>query len=817
MMKSDDKFKSLSPSPISVLESTRKDFEALIGSTNSSSEEDKVKKTKQTNQTRRQRLKKQEKHRNSVKEHVELHELPSGQQTAKNSAQQGIVQVKSSHSNPAFWYEDEQQHERSSNSSSSSSKKSKDLREGKCHDTSPIIVQSSMTGETVQNESPISSDVSSDNETSEKIVSVATAASRSRGSLLSSSSAKSYIKGKSHRNQQTQQQSIGESPCSSLNTHHMEVRSDHEPTAECLPSVHSVMKVVVHQCERLIFDQPKSKPLVVVHAVSCKTGRYILNNKVPVPPQFTGAWVHQAFNSNTVPEWNQEMIFELDEDKYLSDIIFLFELLNEPNTNISSLLAWGFLRPISRIGVKHLNKKIQLQLYKVPFRRLFNQPSRPNISDLFGWFNSVQKEKYPATLYVTLVSSKSSNLPAMQEETRFSVASPLRGGRLSGQAFKLPTRRSFTYEASAGALMACYRSDGSSLAIALTNGDILIYQNSTISLHLKGHRGNVYDLHWNTNDRGQGWRLLSCGSDCTARVWNDTNDVVLPHPAYVYCARFGDSDRIVTGCFDQMIRLWELNSLSPQLIGTYLQHAAPINSLCWDSHGRLFSADAIGSICVWDYDHSGLRFERTLNESTDEYQSQTPINCLSFHPSGGRLLVHYRGNKICLLEPKSGRHLVTYTGIYNPRLRLISNISPCGGFVVSGSEDGSVHWFDLERGDLVAVATLPMSRAHPIMAVAFHPSDHTVAVCSLSSECCFTLLEFNKADSHTQGFSIITFPRTVQTAVSPSENGFRKNSLIQRANCTPTLDKLERIFRKLDLVMAWSESHKTSLENEDHI
>lgn len=137
--------------------------------------------------------------------------------------------------------------------------------------------------------------------------------------------------------------------------------------------------------------------------------------------------------------------------------------------------------------------------------------------------------------------------------------------------------------------------------------------------------------------------------------------------------------------------------------------------------------------------------------------------------------------------------------------------------MVSGSEDGSVHWFDLERGDLVAVATLPMSRAHPIMAVAFHPSDHTVAVCSLSSECCFTLLEFNKADSHTQGFSIITFPRTVQTAVSPSENGFRKKSLIQRANCTPTLDKLERIFRKLDLVMAWSESHKTSLENEDHI
>ncbi|KAI9557965.1 hypothetical protein GHT06_014718 [Daphnia sinensis] len=815
-MKSDDKFKSSSPSPISVLESTRKDFEALLGSTNSSSEEDKVKKTKQTNQTKRQRLKKQEKHHSSVIEHVELHEFPPGQHKAKKSAQQGIVQVESSHSNPAFWYEDEQRHERSSNSSSSSSRNSKDVREAKCLDTSPIIVQSTITGKAAKNESSFSTDVSSENENSEKIASVATAASQSRTSLSSSSSSKSYAKGKSHKPQQTPQQSKSESPCSSLNHLHTEVSSDCGQTAECLPSVPSVLKVIVHQCERLVLDQPKSQPLVVVHAVSSKTGRYILNNKVPVPPQFTGAWIHQVFSSNTVPEWNQEMIFELDVDKCLAEIIFLFELLNEPNTNNSSLLAWGFLRPISRIGVKHLNKKIQLQLYKVPFRRLFHEPSRPNISDLFNWFNSAHKEKYPATLFVTLVSSKSTNFPTTQEENRFSVASPLRGGRLSGQAFKLPTRRSFTYEAETGALMACYRSDGSSLAIALTNGDILIYQNSTISLHLKGHHGNVYDLHWNTNDRGQNWRLLSCGSDCTARVWNGTNDVVLPHPAYVYCARFGDSDRIVTGCYDQMIRLWELNSLTPQLIGTYLQHAAPINSLCWDSHGRLFSADAIGSIGVWNFDHSGLRFERTLNESTEEYRNQTPINCLSFHPSGGRLLVHYRGNKIFLLDPKSGRPLVSYTGIYNPRLRLISNITPCGGFVVSGSEDGSVHWFDLERGDLVAVTTLPMSKAHPIMAVAFHPSDHTVAVCSLSSECCFTLLEFNNADSNTQGFSIITFPRTVQTIASPIANGLRKNSIINGANCTPTLDKLERIFRKLDLVMDWSESHKTSLENEDH-
>jgi hypothetical protein len=98
------------------------------------------------------------------------------------------------------------------------------------------------------------------------------------------------------------------------------------------------------------------------------------------------------------------------------------------------------------------------------------------------------------------------------------------------------------------------------------------------------------------------------------------------------------------------------------------------------------------------------------------------------------------------------------------------------------------------------------------MAVAFHPTDHAVALCSLSSDCSLSVLEFNKADSQIQGFSLITFPRTVQSAVSPIEN-ILTNNFSQGSNSTPTLDKLERIFRKLDLVMAWSDSHKKSLEN----
>lgn len=146
--------------------------------------------------------------------------------------------------------------------------------------------------------------------------------------------------------------------------------------------------------------------------------------------------------------------------------------------------------------------------------------------------------------------------------------------------------------------------------------------------------------------------------------------------------------------------------------------------------------------------------------------------------------------------------------IYAFRVRLTGAISPCGNYVVSGSEDGSVYWFDLERGDLVAILALPVS-TRPIMSVVFHPTSHLVALCSLEPEGSLSLLEFRKGES-VQGFSMTTFPRTVQRAVNlveHSSKSFDPSSPLH-VKATSTLDKLERIFRKLDLVMTWSNSQE---------
>ena len=66
--------------------------------------------------------------------------------------------------------------------------------------------------------------------------------------------------------------------------------------------------------------------------------------------------------------------------------------------------------------------------------------------------------------------------------------------------------------------------------------------------------------------------------------------------------------------------------------------------------------------------------------------------------------------------------------------------------MVAGSEDGSVHWFDAERGDLMAVLSFG-GAGRPVTAVAFHPTDHALAVCSLNAAESVVLLEFDKNDT----------------------------------------------------------------------
>lgn len=114
----------------------------------------------------------------------------------------------------------------------------------------------------------------------------------------------------------------------------------------------------------------------------------------------------------------------------------------------------------------------------------------------------------------------------------------------------------------------------------------------------------------------------------------------------------------------------------------------------------------------------------------------------------------------------------------------------------------------------MAVTAIPTSPTSPVMAIAFNPMEHAIALCSLNSENSLVVLESNNVDTKISGFSMTTFPRTVQSAVCPIGNLSNSIDTTQRSKTTSTLDKLERIFRKLDLVMTWSSSQEQKTSEE---
>ena len=66
------------------------------------------------------------------------------------------------------------------------------------------------------------------------------------------------------------------------------------------------------------------------------------------------------------------------------------------------------------------------------------------------------------------------------------------------------------------------------------------------------------------------WKVLFDPSIFFSRVWNlndfgEQAEKLLPHPAFVYCAQFHPrvDTVVVTGGFDQVIRIWDISGEEP--------------------------------------------------------------------------------------------------------------------------------------------------------------------------------------------------------------------------------------------------------------
>ncbi|CAM9706401.1 unnamed protein product [Lampetra planeri] len=147
----------------------------------------------------------------------------------------------------------------------------------------------------------------------------------------------------------------------------------------------------------------------------------------------------------------------------------------------------------------------------------------------------------------------------------------------------------------------------------------------------------------------------------------------------------------------------------------------------------MFSGDSTGVVLVWQTfvsqtaNSDPVRDWAVTKEIKEPDLKGVPINHLWAHPNGRRLLVHARDSALRLIDV---RVQVTrkFTGASNQRERVHSCVSPCGTFLLSGSEDGVAYVWNIDTGDQVAMYS-ELGYQAPVRDVHFHPHEHMVAFC----------------------------------------------------------------------------------------
>ncbi|XP_029161259.1 jouberin-like [Nylanderia fulva] len=583
------------------------------------------------------------------------------------------------------------------------------------------------------------------------------------------------------------------------------------------------ISVTIHRADVLEADYANVKrPMVMVHIVDARTGSYLKNSNTYLRPLITGKFDFRE-NRSMIPVWEEELVFEHDFDAIVKRedgdrTVILFEVIDLLSFAEASLgydrvgsegcwnkIAWAFLKPVGTNNILHTNKKVRLQLYRP---RRSSKRYGKHTCEVYTWWQSNNRDKYPSSLLVTVKSVLASKqesvlyqqLPlndllddarenddsrrrlSTERRTSDSTIGLPKWARLAAQSCKIPNEKMFETEASEnGSFYIAFSNDGKYLACVHSEEydyPIVVYEVETSKIHVRflGHKTFVYSLNWSNDD----YHLLSASADQTARIWDIRNQIVqhiemLPHPSYVYCARYapGKMTIVVTGCYDGVARIWANENgkstkreLSQELEG----HEGFVNSMVFQKNGNLITADSVGAIILWT-----VRRNSRMSARREWYVARKiklpeiegiVINTIVLHPLESRLLVHSRDNGLRMMDLATGVVLRMYKQLNNQRIQLRACISPCGGLILCGGEDSVLNIWNLETGKHIAKYTNDgcSSSRTVITCVDYHPYDHILAFSTFGNPTSVRVLRFNKnASGSNVGLNLLTKDDALRT------------------------------------------------------
>ncbi|KAG9024915.1 general transcription repressor [Tulasnella sp. UAMH 9824] len=230
----------------------------------------------------------------------------------------------------------------------------------------------------------------------------------------------------------------------------------------------------------------------------------------------------------------------------------------------------------------------------------------------------------------------------------------------------------------------CFSPDGKLLATAAEDKLIRIWDiaSRTIRQVFSGHYQEVYSLDFSRN----GLVLVSGSGDKTARVWNvetgahQTLSILEPDgvdAGVTSVAISPDGQLVAAGSLDTVIRIWDVTT--GNLIERLRGHRDAVYSVAFTPDGKaLVSGSLDKTLKYWDLSPLLRSPNRTVGLSQGESV-----------PSGQQPVTNEGGEKGSTCS-------VTFSG--HKHYALSVAVSPDGAYVVSGSKDRGVQFWDPRTG-----------------------------------------------------------------------------------------------------------------------
>jgi len=305
------------------------------------------------------------------------------------------------------------------------------------------------------------------------------------------------------------------------------------------------------------------------------------------------------------------------------------------------------------------------------------------------------------------------------------------------------------HDCSVGACL--YSPDGSSFAVALSDGNINVYATSNWerTCILSGHDEDVSCIAYSPN----GDRLASGGYDSTVRVWDvatgDCLYIFIGHTIAIYSVAYSPQGNVVASrCLEGIVRLWNMESGDCSFISEcdYIYDMAfspKGDSIAFagedcrllDVTSREFRSTLLGHTSIVSAVAFSAQGDLIISKDYDDVVRVWEVEsgaCRHILKGEGRALLSPKGNQVAFYNEsgKEGELLDIATGVCIRRLSghtgyiTSAAYSPQGDQIVTGGRDMEVRLWDVETGECRQTIT---GHSKAVTSVLFSPKGDYIA------------------------------------------------------------------------------------------